>query len=372
MRRKKTKIAIISLTFERKDYIQRSFESLWQRAGMPFDLYVFDDKSGKDVKEYLKEKKKEGKIKKIVWRRKNLNIIQNFADVFKYIPDRYDYYIKWDSDIEALSDNFLVQMVEVAQLPDFGCIVPRIEGIFAPDTSSTVLEGNLEFFNGHAIRAKNSVPYGACIFFSKEIRDYNEKFVVEREELNEDFKLDTRLYQWITDRGKEIIVVEDLSVYHIDGVLGQRRKYWEYFRKRNRWEKLDVQHNDFLKVSKEIGPYKIDRNVYEQLHLVSNKNYKDFKKLVKEFLKDPSILEKAKERAKMLKNKEKKRLVGSRPMFVDLKTVYRITSPMNYPKDSHIPHGESREYAKIPEWAKNNPKLVIEKVEVSKPRKAAR
>jgi len=42
--------------------------------------------------------------------------------------------------------------------------------------------------------------------------------------------------------------------------------------------------------------------------------------------------------------------------------VYKITSPSNFPADPHIKHGTSKLFKSIPDWAKNNPRVVVEKI----------
>ena len=49
-----------------------------------------------------------------------------------------------------------------------------------------------------------------------------------------------------------------------------------------------------------------------------------------------------------------------------LKEVYRITAPLNFPgKSKYMQKGESRVFTSLPEWAKNNISLVIEKIKVA-------
>lgn len=43
-----------------------------------------------------------------------------------------------------------------------------------------------------------------------------------------------------------------------------------------------------------------------------------------------------------------------------MKTIYKISSPMNFRKDPNIEQGTFRYFSKLPDWAKNNPNIVIE------------
>ena len=45
-------------------------------------------------------------------------------------------------------------------------------------------------------------------------------------------------------------------------------------------------------------------------------------------------------------------------------TRWKITSPSNFPSDRHIKHGSIEYHVILPDWAKNNPKVVIEEIDV--------
>lgn len=45
------------------------------------------------------------------------------------------------------------------------------------------------------------------------------------------------------------------------------------------------------------------------------------------------------------------------------KFVYKISSPENFNPIEHIKHGSYSIYKSIPKWAKNNSRVVIEKIE---------
>ena len=51
---KNKKICVLTLTWNRPEYIERSFESLYRRAGMNFSHYVYDDGSDKKTVKKLK------------------------------------------------------------------------------------------------------------------------------------------------------------------------------------------------------------------------------------------------------------------------------------------------------------------------------
>ncbi len=47
-----------------------------------------------------------------------------------------------------------------------------------------------------------------------------------------------------------------------------------------------------------------------------------------------------------------------------MKKVYKITSPLNFRSDLNIKHGSFKYFLNIPDWARNNPRIVIETEEV--------
>lgn len=44
--------------------------------------------------------------------------------------------------------------------------------------------------------------------------------------------------------------------------------------------------------------------------------------------------------------------------------MWKITSPLNFPSDKHIKHGSVKYEYTLPKWAKNNPRIVIEQVDI--------
>jgi len=46
--------------------------------------------------------------------------------------------------------------------------------------------------------------------------------------------------------------------------------------------------------------------------------------------------------------------------------MWKITSPLNFPSDSHIKHGNVKYEYTLPDWTKNNPRVIIEQVDITK------
>jgi len=143
------------------------------------------------------------------------------------------------------------------------------------------------------------------------------------------------------------LFVEDLSAYHIDNTAGQR-KDWKYFKDRKRWNKVDDTYVDYLRASKDISPSFVERVIMDQLYMLSDNDYEKFLKILLDYVKNPQKYEVVRKKSRVRR----------------MKTSYRITSPFNYPVDSHIKHGSVVLVDKIPEWAKNNMLVVVEPVEL--------
>lgn len=345
----KPKIAIISLTYNRPEYIKRSFESLRKRAGLEFDHYVFDDASNERTRRLLKSQRRY--FKSLFFRKRHVGIAKNFYWGLKRIPRIYDFYLKFDSDIEVLSDNLLTQLIEVSDFPNIGCISPRVEGVFAFEK----FPNDIEFYKGHVIRLRTSVAFGCCMLFPKEvIENYREPKQITIGD--KQFGIDTRLYDFALKMKGRLMIVEDLSVYQIDNMFGQR-KNWKYFRKRRRWKNIDDRYVDFLRLSKEIAPFFIRHHDLNRL-FSKTLGYNRLLKRAKKFLERKKELgSKIPEEVLEIRQTEKAKLQKR-------VQAWRIISPLNFPSDPHIEHGTSIIVFELPEWTKNNPRVVLEKIEL--------
>lgn len=342
-KKKHPRICIISLTFNRPDYIKRSFDSLKKRTSMKYDHYVFDDNSNDETRKFLRSRTKD--FKSLVLRDTNVNVFNNFVSALREVPDDYDYYIKLDSDIEILSDNILREMLEVIVFKDVGCVVPRVEGVSSPWKAAKT---DVQFYNGHAIRFIEYSPSGGFMLFVRDIVNFNI-------DTREDYGIDTRLSQYIGERGLKTVFVEDLSVYHIDNMFGQRKKYPRYFSSRRRWKNYDYQSNAYLQLSKKLGTIYIERQKLDRFYEYAKGDYFTFSKIVVQYTKEPSKVEK-----KVFGDYS---YDGQQKVTVKVPK-YRITSPSNFPRDTNIEHGTSILVNQVPEWAKNNYRVVVERVTI--------
>lgn len=352
------KICIISLTYNRPWYVERSFDSLYSRANHDFDHYVFDDCSDEETTRVLKKLERKYNFK-LIQNKTRLGIFKNFHKNVREIPMKYDFYMKFDSDIEVLSDNFLPQLLDVADMPaTVSAISPRVEGMFNSQRLDSLVQ-RVEFYNGHAIR---NVPviYGCCLFFSK-LAFESFPTMTDRQLSGsaEQYAIDSKLYEHALRIGKSV-VVEDLSVYHIDNTYGQRCRDMEYFTSRNRWPVVDKNEVWFLRASKDIYPRHLKRSTLELLKNSNCINYGEFLKSCVEALEYGIDDDK--------NNLETEKIAASvRHQDPSIKIdVYKITAPENFAGASkHLQKGSIAYFKIIPDWARDDTSVVIEKVRMT-------
>ncbi len=350
----KDKIAVISLTYNRPEYIKKSFDSLYSKAGIEFDHYVFDDNSNRETRSLLNDLKKKYNFC-LKNNESRINIAKNFCLAVQIIPDDYKYYLKFDSDIEFLSNNIVKQAIEVfdfrnKKVSKVSGLTPRVEGVFAfekyPD--------DIEYYNGHAIRYRTSVGFGCSMFFTNEVfKEFRKeaKIILNSENASK-WGIDTKLYDIALSFGN-FLVVEDLSVYHIDNSLGQRKNF-EYFTQRKRWDKIDYEEVWFLKASKILFPKFFSKEEYAKIMKISEFFNKFIENCYK-YERDKATIDFEVEE----KEKTEQKIVEVKKPII-LKKMFKITSPLNFRPIEYLTHGNFKYYFNIPEWAKDNPRVVIE------------
>ena len=365
------KICVITLTYNRPSYIERSFESLYKRAGCQFDHYVLDDCSNKQTLQVLNRLQKKYKFR-LLRSTEKLGIFKCFYTHLNKIPTDYKYYVKFDSDVEILSDNLFSQLIENFEHPlTISGLTPRVEG----QVNSDRYEKTINFFKGHAIKIKAPIVYGCCLVFPAGVFNTFPRMTKEQlDDCIEHWGVDSKLYDHALTKGA-FLIIEDLSVYHIDNTYGQRRVYPEYFTDRKRWDIIDNEQVSYMNISKVIAPNYLEKEDYVKLRKLS-KSYENFVELCLKFVKDRKESLLAKETYR-LQAQRQERMIDEQLQKVEeehqrsekivlIKKIYKITSPLNFPRDLNIEHGSFKYFSEIPGWAKNNPLVVIEIEEIKK------
>lgn len=352
----KKKICVISLTFNRPWYIERSFDSLYSRAACKFDHYVFDDCSDFETILLLKKLQKKYHFK-LFQNKKRLGIFKNFHTNVKNIPLKYDFYLKFDSDIEILSDNFIQNILEVVDMPvGVSVISPRIEGMFNSERLAALVQ-RVDFYNGHAIR-NTAIAYGCCLFFSKQA--FESFHILTQNELTattEKFGIDSKLYEHALKYGASVIV-EDLSAYHIDNTYGQRRRDMEYFIERNRWATVDKNEIWFLRVSKEIYPRHISRQTFDKIKELAIDEYSVFLNTCLDVLKNSIDNDKN----NFIVESAIDRNFPDDNVKID---IYKVSAPSNFVRSKNLPRGTVAYFREIPDWVRSDPGVTVEIIKLT-------
>ena len=314
---------------------------------------MFDDGSDETTQERLQILKKKYGFNLFI-NEERMGIYKSFYWNLRYIPLEYDYYVKLDSDIEVLSDDLFPEMIENFKYPKrVGGVTPRTEGLRNVDRYDSVMQ----FYGGHAIKNEAPIIYGCCMMFPnitfksfKRLEEKNLKNTIEK------WGIDSILYEHAKTIGK-FLIIEDLSVYHIDNTYGQRKHYDCYFTDRKRWSIIDNDEVWYMKASKSVYPKFLDRNSFDKVRRYSA-NFEEFLQNCLVFAKDETKFE------ELLVEKKKEEIIQIKKQPIYMKTMYRVSSPMNFRPDPNMRHGESKLFAEAPMWAKNNPRVVLEKIEV--------
>lgn len=114
-KKEEPKIAVFSLTYDRKELTRKCFSSMYKTAGYPFDHFVVDNGSEDGTKDYLlKLKNPNGKLALILNDdNKGISIASNQAlDLIKE-QGPYDIIMKVDNDCLFKQENWLIAMIGV-------------------------------------------------------------------------------------------------------------------------------------------------------------------------------------------------------------------------------------------------------------------
>lgn len=222
------RVAIYTLTRDRLDYTKRSFESLWDKAGYPFDHYVIDNGSEDGTRTWLEEHF--GRFTHVEFLSENLGISagSNLAlDAMKL--QKYDLIAKMDNDCEVLSNNLVLHMVELFGGTSRKLLVsPAVKGINRqPKRAYTISAGGFEI-------GRTGIVGGLCHWMRGELyQQYRYPL-----DLPKAWGQDDALCHWAYCQSIDIGYVESLQVAHMDGTDNQALKYPDYFTRKWQEEKI--------------------------------------------------------------------------------------------------------------------------------------
>lgn len=226
-KRKKLKVAVYTMTYNRLSYTMETFESM-RKTKYPFNHFVLDQGSEDKTWTWLCDKEKEYNLK-IFTEDKNLGISRGSNYLLDKIGFDYDIIIKVDNDLRFLTENWLETIVDVYERTKGVVVSPYIEGLIDhPGGWPRIRDGYID---------KNYVGVvqhlgGACIAAPLEV--YKGFRWLENDFLHGE--QDWVFSQEVMKQGRILMYLENVRVEHMfdtsSGANPTDEKDKEYLRKR--------------------------------------------------------------------------------------------------------------------------------------------
>jgi len=170
-------VNICMITYNRLEFTAQALLSILQHTRFPYVISVVDNGSNDGSKEFLQQVKDSGLIKNLVLLDENVGVAKASNLAWSLEP-RALYYLKYDNDIIIKKDDWLLNMVKVAEaIPKAGIIGYNFERKSYPLTK----------INGLRVRVKEEGNLGgACVLISEKTRwllgVWNEEYGLYSEE----------------------------------------------------------------------------------------------------------------------------------------------------------------------------------------------
>lgn len=231
-------IAVYTITRERLEYTQRTFESLEKNAGLEYDHLVIDNGSQDGTVDWLRSSGYDELLvsHKLVSLPENVGISRasNMARSLLLEDGRYDLIVKIDNDCDIKSPGILASFASIyagnANGVDFSRFVlgPAVLGLSNPlRLGNPLVWGRFTLHQraviGGIFRVVPAAVYAAY-------PDYPET-------LPKAWGQDDDICEWLRMNGFPKYQVDNLVVEHMDTTTGQAAKYPEYFERKWKEEK---------------------------------------------------------------------------------------------------------------------------------------
>jgi len=247
---KEPRVAIFTLTYDRREYTEVCFDTLYDTAGYAFDHFIVDNGSSDGTPEYLKNLKNPlGEVKLILNPdNKGISIASNQA--LNLIGTHYDIIVKSDNDAYYKSKGWLAKMVEIWKSNRLLALSCYIEGLRDnPGGAQRIGYGHLR---GERVGISKHLG-GICHFV--DAKAYSEF------RWNEDSTLhgiqDLELSRYLITKGYGMGYLENWFCEHKDGTVGQEIKYKEYFERRKK-EKVAKYQRSYEEIQENESAFSTD------------------------------------------------------------------------------------------------------------------
>lgn len=220
------KVAIWTMSYDRKDYTQRMWESMKRSTKYPFDWFVWDNNSQDGSKDYLVQLKlQEPQFKWLFLSPKNLGITGASNKLVNRIKrDNYQIMIKVDNDCEFMTKFWLESIVDMWKRNHKLYISPYPEGLLHnPGGAARV---GTSFIGAYFVEVTLHI---GGLFAAIDARAYdNFRWTDQFLHGNQDAEASTafRRMQYMP------LYLPMHRIRHMDGTSGQQEKYPEYFERR--------------------------------------------------------------------------------------------------------------------------------------------
>jgi len=221
------KVAVFTMTYDRLEYTQKTFESFADNANYPYDHFVIDQNSQDGTREWLKENKKRLNIKKIVLNPQNTGISKGSNQALEAIKKAgdYDVIIKLDNDCLIESKEFLSTMMFIFERNRMFVLSPNIEGLI--DSAGGVPRYRDGYVGNYLLGFVNHLG-GICVAAPKEAY---ENFRWKEDDFLHGMQ-DSIFSRYCVESGFVMAYVENIRAMHIDSTTGQKAKFKDYFERR--------------------------------------------------------------------------------------------------------------------------------------------
>lgn len=220
---RKPKVAIFTLTHDRLEYSQKCFAAMKETAGYPYDHFIVDNGSEDGTREYLDEVS--GNVRCVTFNEKNLGISRASNQALDAIGNEYDIIMKVDNDCLFLNKGWLKAMIEVWKRNRRIALSCYIQGLKDnPGGAPRLVYGEI----GTELIGMTRHLGGICHFVdAKAYQDFRwdeESFLHGMQDLE--------FSKYLLANGYQMGYLENWYAEHMDGTVGQHKKYPEYFERR--------------------------------------------------------------------------------------------------------------------------------------------
>ena len=216
------KIAVLSLTRDRLSFTQHCFARLREFAGCEFDHYVFDNGSGDETVEWLRDHESDFHV--LIESPQNIGISRAMNELLRIVEREevgfapYDVIVKIDNDCELVQPDTLRDVCDLT-LVGGALLSPRILGLQNPPqpTREAMIAGDVIL----------DIPQIGGIFLAAPAWVYSE---FRYSESNPPWGMDdVEICRWWRSKGGTCGYVNRLEAWHYLGTEGQRDTDPAYF-----------------------------------------------------------------------------------------------------------------------------------------------